>query len=267
MAPDLTFGPDGSQWHYTRDSKTYHLTRDSGVKKFTLCTTHGPPDTKVEIDPAKSALIIVDMQNFFLDAKCYNHPTGLAAVKPLLETIEKCREVGIEIIWLNWALTDADLAHMPAAVSRGFARALVAEAQDPVRSGLGADLGDGKGRALVAGSWNAAVVPALEAAARPADARCAKNRMSGLWTPAQALWRHLEREDTTTTTLLFAGVNTDQCVLGTLVDAYNAGWDCVLVDDCCATTTLGGHVVTVQNVAACYGFVVDSKAIEDGTLT
>lgn len=29
-------------------------------------------------------------------------------------------------------------------------------------------------------------------------------------------------------TLLFTGMNTDQCVLGTLVDAYSGGWDCVM---------------------------------------
>jgi len=50
-------------------------------------------------------------------------------------------------------------------------------------------------------------------------------------------------------TLLFAGVNTDQCVLGTLVDAYNCGWGCVLVDDCCGTTTKGGKEVSLWNVA------------------
>ncbi|KAI1081924.1 isochorismatase [Whalleya microplaca] len=266
MAPDLTFGPDGgNQWHYTRDSKTYDLTRGSGKNKFTLSTTQGPPDTKFEIDPAKSALVIVDMQNFFLDAKCRNHPTGLAAVDPLWKTIKKCRKVGIEIIWLNWGLTDDDLATMPAGVQRGFANALIAQPEDPVRSGLGVDLGDGKGRTLVAGEWNSAIFPPLADAANSADPRCAKNRMSGLWTPTQELWKHLSAAGTTT--LLFAGVNTDQCVQGTLVDAYNAGWDCVLVDDCCGTTTLGGQAVTVQNVAAYYGFVVDSKAIEAGTLT
>jgi nicotinamidase-related amidase len=50
-------------------------------------------------------------------------------------------------------------------------------------------------------------------------------------------------------TILFAGVNTDQCVLGTLVDGYNAGWNCVLVDDCCATTTEGGKEVSFHNIS------------------
>jgi nicotinamidase-related amidase len=71
--------------------------------------------------------------------------------------------------------------------------------------------------------------------------------MSGLWTPEQPLWKILEKE--AKKTLLFTGVNTDQCVLGTLVDAYNAGWNCVLVDDCCGTTTVGGREVSFHNIA------------------
>lgn len=37
-------------------------------------------------------------------------------------------------------------------------------------------------------------------------------------------------------------------VLGTLSDAYNAGWDCIMVEDCCATTTEGAHDVCIHNV-------------------
>jgi len=39
------------------------------------------------------------------------------------------------------------------------------------------------------------------------------------------------------TTLLLAGVNADQCVMGTLRDAGYLGYDTVLVDDCIATTS------------------------------
>jgi len=70
--------------------------------------------------------------------------------------------------------------------------------------------------------------------------------VSGLWHPDQPLWRHLEA--TGVRTLLFTGVNTDQCVLGTLADGYNAGWDCILVEDCAGTTTEHGQEVSVFNI-------------------
>ncbi len=119
----------------------------------------------------------------------------------------------------------------------GLRAALTAD-NPPSAAGLGVDMGDGKGRTLVAGEWNSAIYwPLLAEAQAAGDSACSKNRMSGLWSASQPLWRHLEAASKKT--LLFAGVNTDQCVLGTLADAYNAGWDCLLVDDCCATTTPG----------------------------
>lgn len=70
--------------------------------------------------------------------------------------------------------------------------------------------------------------------------------MSGMWTDGTPLHRVLKDDFRT---LLFAGVNTDQCVLGTLVDAYNRGFDCVMLEDCCATKTPAGKEVTAWNVS------------------
>lgn len=100
MAPDLSFGPQGDQWYYTRDTKTYDLTRGNvqgSEKKFTIATTQGSPDTSITIDPALSALVVVDMQNYFLDAQCRTYPAGLATVEPILKAIKKCREVGVQV--------------------------------------------------------------------------------------------------------------------------------------------------------------------------
>jgi len=138
---------------------------------------------------------------------------------------------------------------LPASVRRGFMKDKIQSTTTPIRpyTGLGSDLGDGKGRCLFAGSWNADIYPPLKAHVQPSDLHCAKNRMSGLWTPDQPLWKTLKAKNKNT--ILFTGVNTDQCVLGTLVDGYNAGWNCILVDDCCGTTTVGGKEVSFHNIA------------------
>jgi nicotinamidase-related amidase len=39
------------------------------------------------------------------------------------------------------------------------------------------------------------------------------------------------------TTLFFGGVNSDQCVWSTLIDAYFKGFDTVYMEDCSATTS------------------------------
>ncbi len=95
MAPDLSFGPAGEQWHYSRATKTYDLTRGT-TGGFTLATSQGVPDTYLTVAPSLSALVVVDMQNFFLHPSCRDHPPGLAAVEPTVKVVEKCRELGIQ---------------------------------------------------------------------------------------------------------------------------------------------------------------------------
>jgi nicotinamidase-related amidase len=68
-------------------------------------------------------------------------------------------------------------------------------------------------------------------------------RMSGLWGYQTALDLYLQ--ETGITTLLFAGVNADQCVLGTLLDAYFRGYDCIVVKDVIATTSPAGGLDNV----------------------
>lgn len=294
MSPRLGFGPPGSQWLYDQATKTYDLTRSACSPTLQVSTTYGPPSTSLLLSPAKTALVIVDMQNFFLHPSCRSHPAGLAAVDPLGRVIQRCREVGVQVVWLNWGLTDADLEQMPAGVLRGFASRTVSPSvpgEDATAFGLGEELGAGKGRTLCEGAWNSEIYDALQATKgavdKAQDVFVAKNRMSGLWSERQPLWRYL-REDAVgkeKQTLLFAGVNTDQCVLGTLTNAYSerlfcfasiltllggslceastiangvadiknhictdAGWDCIMIEDCCATTTPGAPEVCTYNV-------------------
>ncbi|KAI9744572.1 MAG: hypothetical protein M1818_002101 [Claussenomyces sp. TS43310] len=262
---NISFGIEGDEWSYDRSNKTYDLTRGSS-KKLTVGTTQGPKDTSISIAPELSALVIVDMQNYFLSSRCRDppHSLGLKAIGPTIRVIEKCREAGIQVIWLNWGLTPQDLRAMPAGVQRGFARDLISGTSG-ARNGLGGDLGDGMGRRLLAGSWNADIYAALKPHVAPGDVHCAKNRMSGLWNEEQPLSRHLWSAGART--LLFTGVNTDQCVLGTLSNAYNAGWDCVLLEDCCATTTEWGREVCLHNIGNSYGFVTDSTKFVEGTIS
>lgn len=114
-----------------------------------------------------------------------------------------------------------------------------------IYKGLGSEIGpvnieddkvvDG-GRLLMRDTWNAALPPALDAAYKEGqslkekpDVWIHKNRMSGLWGSSTPCAEYLEREGIKT--LLFAGVNTDQCVAGTFQDAFTKGWDCILLKD------------------------------------
>jgi hypothetical protein len=96
MTSDITFGPAGQEWHYAPSTRTYDLSVGA-AKTLTIATTEGPRETSITIAPEATALVIVDMQNFFLDSKCMDHPHGLNAVDPTIKVIEKCRQAGIQV--------------------------------------------------------------------------------------------------------------------------------------------------------------------------
>ncbi len=112
---------------------------------------------------------------------------------------------------------------------------------------------------LEKGSWSAAVVDELPIATT--DIQIDKYRMSGFWdTPLDSVLRNLG-----VTTLLFAGVNADQCVMCTLQDANFLGCDCVLLQDCTATTSPPFCMqATLYNVRQCLGFVAQSADLTSG---
>ena len=126
------------------------------------------------------------------------------------------------MVWLDWG-TRPDRANLPAGVQHVY---------DPEGSGVGIGSSTPTGHpVLERGSWGAAVVDELKPAAE--DVLVDKYRMSGFWdTELDSVLRNLG-----ITTLLFGGVNADQCVLATLMDAEFLGYDMVLVEDATATTS------------------------------
>ncbi|SLM34827.1 Isochorismatase-like [Lasallia pustulata] len=145
--------------------------------------------------------------------------------------------------------------------------------------GLGSEmgivrLGDGEvvdaGRLLMRGAWNASLPPALMHAYREGaklewkpDVWIHKNRMSGLWGGGTPCTEFLEKEGITS--LLFTGVNTDQCVSGSLQDAFSKGYDCILIRDGCGTTSPKSASEGIEfNCERTWGFVADCKDLEDG---
>jgi nicotinamidase-related amidase len=66
-------------------------------------------------------------------------------------------------------------------------------------------------------------------------------------------------------TLFFAGVNTDQCVSGTLHDAWSKGFDCILLRDGCGTTSPSFALECIEyNCAGGEGFVLDTETFAKG---
>ena len=63
----------------------------------------------------------------------------------------------------------------------------------------------------------------------------------------------------------FAGVNTDQCVGGSLQDAFTKGWDCLLLSDGYATTSPNFAKQCIgYNCEVGWGFVLSCKDLAKG---
>jgi nicotinamidase-related amidase len=95
------------------------------------------------------------------------------------------------------------------------------------------------GRILVKGSWNIGLHGPLSDAydegktATPPDVHFYKNRSSGMCDRMTDVSNFLSEHNLRT--LLFTGINIDQCVMGTLHDAYLKGFDTILLKVGCAT--------------------------------
>lgn len=206
------------------------------------------------LDLAKAALLVIDMQNDFCHPDGWLAHIGVdvsparTAIAPLQTLLPALRTANIPIIWVNWG-NRPDLLNISAGLCHVY---------NPTGSGVG--LGDPLPQrgalVLTAGSWAAAVVDELTPS--PQDIRVDKYRMSGFWdTPLDSILRNLGR-----TTLFFAGVNADQCVMVTLQDANFLGYDCILLEDCTATTSPDFCLqATLYNVNQCFGFVTSSPQL------
>ena len=116
-----------------------------------------------------------------------------------------------------------------------------------------------KAGGLLKGGWGAAIVDELNPGEQ--DIHVTKHRFSGFWdTELDNILRNMGL-----TTLFFAGVNADQCVLSTLQDAMFLGYDCLMLEDCVATTSPDYCMqATIYNVKLLYGFMTNSKALLAG---
>lgn len=208
----------------------------------------------VTVDLERSALVVIDMQNDFCAKDGWVDQLGVdftpdrAPIAPLQRLVPRLRQAGVHVIWLNWG-NRPDLGNMPPNQIHLYKP-----------HGRGVGLGDplpGSGaRVLEKDSWAAELVDELKP--EPHDYRVDKYRISGFWdTPLDGILKNLAVKS-----VFFAGVNTDQCVFCSLTDANFLGYGCILVSDCCATTSPSYCTeATLFNVKKCFGFVTDSKQL------
>ena len=217
------------------------------VRPERAVTVPGLPKS-VTLDLARTAIVVIDMQNDFCAPGGWLAHIGVdvtparAPIAPLAALLPALRRAVVPVVWVNWGNRPDRLNLSPALL----------HVYNPTGAGIGlGDVMPGGGRVLEKASWGAAIVDGLEPA--EGDAHVDKYRMSGFWdTPLDSILRNLG-----VTTLLFGGVNADQCVMATLQDANFLGYDTIMLEDCSATTSPSFcWEATLYNVRQCFGLTM-----------
>ena len=285
----LIVGSFSNFWLYNPElgyDMTYSSSSSAPVRRRLKINTTTAP---VTIDPKKTALIIIDMQNYFLSSALGRvDGEGHDAERTLLEkAIPAARKAGIQVVYVNWGIDEHQLNLLPPVIFRifGFNIDLIAEdvvvgteKESKRNRGIGESMGDVKlsdgsvveaGRLLMRNQWNSDIHDPMkksfdesQATSLP-DLNFPKVRLSGFWrgfSPASDFLRANGFK-----TLLFAGVNTDQCVLSSVKDAADEGFDTILLKDGCGTTSPEFATKTVLfNCHRAWGFVSSCGALLEG---
>ena len=183
----------------------------------------------VAIDLRRTALVVIDMQNDFLHPDGWFGSSGvdpsplLSIVPVIADLADVSRAAGARVLWLGWGVSPG-ASELPAR--------LKAKASQGGRwPTYGEPHPTGRGHVLEEGGWGAQIIDALTP--RDGDLFVTKRRLSGFHD--DALDSVLRTHDIDT--LLFTGVNIDRCVYATLSDAAARGYECLLVEDACATSS------------------------------
>jgi nicotinamidase-related amidase len=214
----------------------------------------------VLLDLNKTALIVIDMQNDFCLPGGWLSSLGVDVtltrkpINPLKRVTEALRRHGVPVIWVNWGIRPDRLNLSPGTRltfhQAGNGIGLGDLMRTPIRAS------ESETRVLQKDSFGAAIVDELSPP--PTDIFIEKHRISGFWdTPLDSVLRNLGIR-----TLLFGGVNADECVLATLMDANFHGYDTLMLEDCVGTTSPSFCMdATIYNVRFCFGFTLSSDAL------
>jgi len=212
----------------------------------------------IMFDPAKTVVIVVDMQNDFGSKGGMFDRAGIdisgiqKAVGPTAKVLASARKAGIKIIYLKMGYKP-DLSDLGTPDSVNRVRHL--------RLGVGQKVAapDGKeSRILIRDTWNTDIVPELRP--QPGDDVIYKTRFSGFFeTDLDARLKKLGA-----THLIITGCTTSVCVDSTVRDAMFRDYLPVLLSDCMSEPIGYGlprsnHDASLLSVEVLLGWVSDSE--------
>ena len=204
----------------------------------------------LEIDPRRTGVLIVDMQNAFVtkgayfDLKGFDIAPGRAAVEPIQKISQAVRSRGGKVIYLVIIHYLGDAG--PDSVYWHKEGSMVFYRNHP----------ESRDKLLLPGTWGAEIIEEL--APEKGDVVVEKPRYSGFFDTN--LETVLKRYDLKY--LLAVGVATNCCVEATIRDAYYRGYFSIVVSD--ATAALGPEMMqeaAIFNIKTLFGWATTTENV------
>jgi nicotinamidase-related amidase len=207
--------------------------------------------TPLAFDPARTALVIIDMQRDFLEPGGFGETLGndvsllQAAVGPCQTALAAARATGMLVIHTREGHRPDMMDAPPAKVERGEPKA---------RIGCAGPMG----RILIRGEAGHDIIPDLY----PAEGEVVLDK------PGKGAFYQTDLElilkNRRIDTLLVCGVTTEVCVHTTIREGNDRGYRCVALADCCASYFPEFHRIGLEMIKAqggIFGWVSDSSAL------
>jgi ureidoacrylate peracid hydrolase len=189
-----------------------------------------------KLDPRWAALLIIDMQNDYLDERGVlgqegrDLEPGRAIVEPIRQVIAAARGVEIPVVFLrNWHSSASDSEVWLEASNRRH---------------------PGGPRSAEANTWGAEWYPTLEP--QDGDVKIDKTRYDAF------LKTRLDQElrSRNVKTVVVCGTTTNVCVESTVRSAHMRDYYVVVVSDCCAAPDINLHRTSLTNIDRHFGSLV-----------
>ena len=202
--------------------------------------TNGALPWAQELEPARCALVVIDMQNDFcapggyIDQVMGKDVSGAAAVVPVIDGLVKlARQAGVPVVWVG---SDYSTDKIPASMRRKLLmRGITAECCKP-------------------GTWGAQW---FGLAPEPEEPVVIKHSYAGFTgTVLEAVLRDMGAQ-----TLVFAGVQTQVCVESTVREAHAKGYTAVVVRDGVGSHSPALHDASLTNVQFLFGEVCAAQDV------
>ncbi len=197
------------------------------------------------LDPGKTALIVIDMQNAFAHEKGTLGISGVnieparEAVEPISRLVKGCQKAGVPVLWTLQEHFPAEKDHR-----RGKKR-------------LPSHTSKRKTVSALARSWDAQLLDELAPLADDPSLIIRKHRFGGFYeTRLQIVLEMLGVE-----ALLVTGATANACVETTLREAYLRDYDVVAVTDCIAGVSAEWEKPAQEVWAHYLGILADSSAV------